>query len=168
MIRIIQRNIVRFFILVLIQALLFNNVMLFNFINPYVYVLFILLLPFETPKLFILFSSFLLGFSVDIFNNSIGIHAAASVFMAYLRPFVLSSIASRDGYETNTFPRIHYYGLWWFVRYSFVLVLFHHSILYIVEIFSFRMVHITLLNAFLNVLFTLAIIIPSQYIVYRK
>ena len=63
----ILKNTLRFVILVFIQVAILNNIQISGFINPYVYVLFILLLPFETPNWVLLVLSFFLGLSVDIF-----------------------------------------------------------------------------------------------------
>ena len=93
MIKILSRNIIRFLFLVFIQVLVFNNIQVSGLINPYIYVIFILLLPFETPKWAILGLAFLLGISVDLFTNTPGMHSTATVLMAFLRPYVLSIIA---------------------------------------------------------------------------
>ncbi|HBH47981.1 MAG TPA: rod shape-determining protein MreD, partial [Bacteroidales bacterium] len=92
MIKRLPRNIIRFALVVLVQILIFNNIELGGYLNPYVYTLFILLLPFETPGWVVLISGFLLGFSVDIFSETLGMHTAATVFMAYLRPIALSMV----------------------------------------------------------------------------
>ena len=78
----ILKNIIRFVVLVFIQVAILNNIQISGFINPYMYVLFILLLPFETPNWILLVLSFFLGLSIDIFSNTLGMHASASVFMA--------------------------------------------------------------------------------------
>ncbi len=95
------KNIIRFVVLVLLQVAVFNNIQLSGFLNPYVYILFILLLPFETPSWLLLILSFLIGFCIDIFSNTIGLHASACVFMGYMRPFVLNLISVRDNYESD-------------------------------------------------------------------
>lgn len=89
MIEIIPRNIFRFIVLVLIQVLILNNIEFSGYINPFLYVLFILLLPFETPAWLLLVSGFALGLTVDLFMNTPGLHAAATVLTAFVRPFVL-------------------------------------------------------------------------------
>ena len=81
MIRIYIRNILRFFTVILLQVLLLDNVQLGGYLSPYFYVIFIILLPFESPKWLLLCLAFLLGLSVDLFNGTPGMHAAASVFM---------------------------------------------------------------------------------------
>lgn len=168
MIKIIFRNIIRFIVLILLQVWVLNNIQLNGYINPYMYVLFILLLPFETPKWLILILAFSLGLVVDMFSNTPGIHASASVFMAFFRPFVLQSISPRDGFETGTFPRVHYYGIKWFFKYTLLLVFLHHLFLFTVEVFNFYNFHLTLWRTVLSTLFSTLLILISQLIIFRK
>jgi len=126
MIKLFSRNIIRFLVLVLVQILVVNNIQISGYIVPNFYVLFILLMPFETPRWLLLPVAFALGISVDLFTQTPGMHAAATVFMAYLRPWVLEMSAPRDGYEPGTYPRLYYYGFQWFLRYTVILVLSHH------------------------------------------
>jgi len=168
MIYLIQRNITRFVVLILLQGFLFNNIEFGHYLTPYMYVLFIILMPFETPKWFFIFAGFLLGLGVDAFENPVGMHAAASVLIGFLRPSVLQYFSPRDGYEKNTFPRVYYYGLPWFTKYAAILIFIHHTCFFMLEVFSFQSFHLTLLRIVLNSLFTLLLIVISQYIVYRK
>ena len=168
MVKIFLRNIWRFIFVILIQILVFNNIQFSGFINPYFYVLFILLLPFETPNWVLLILAFILGLSIDLFCNTVGMHTSATVLMAFVRPFVLNVLSSRDGYETGTFPRIYYYGFGWFLRYSLILVLIHHLFLFYIEIFRFSDFFITLSRSLLSSIFTILLIILSQYVIYRK
>lgn len=168
MIKVIPRNIFRFIFLVLLQVLVLNNIKYSGFVNPYMYVLFILLLPFETPSWLVLVVSFFLGLSVDMFCDTIGIHASASVFMGFLRPFVLQTISPRDGFETGSFPRVYYYGVIWFLKYAVILVFAHHLFLFIVEVFKFDNFHLILWRTFLSTIFSTLAIILSQFVIFRK
>lgn len=85
----IIENIIRFIILVLLQVLLLNNINFLGYINPYFYVLFLVLYPFNTPQTLFLLVAFLLGISIDTFEDSGGINAAACVVVAFIRPAVL-------------------------------------------------------------------------------
>ena len=71
---IITRNIFRFVVVVLFQVLVMDNVMLNGYMVPYVYLLFILLMPFETPRWIVLISGFLLGLGIDLFEHTPGMH----------------------------------------------------------------------------------------------
>ena len=168
MIKVLPRNIVRFILLVLFQVLIFNNIELGGYLNPYIYVLFILLLPFETPAWALVVIGFLLGLSIDIFSETLGMHTAATVFMAFLRPYVLSFFAPRDGYETGTFPRVFYYGLQWFVKYSIILIFAHHLMLFFLERFTLDEFFGTFFRIILSTLFTTLLVVLSQYFVFRK
>jgi rod shape-determining protein MreD len=154
--------------MIFLQILIFRNMDLLGFINPHFYLLFILLLPFETPKWFILISSFLLGLSIDLFTNTIGMHAAASVFVAYSRPVLLQFLAPRDGYDKGSFPRMSYYGLWWFFRYAAAIVALHGLFFFFVEAFTFKFFWSTVGYSAANSVFTILLIVLSQFLIYKK
>ena len=168
MIRIYIRNIFRFFTVILLQVLLLDNIQMGGYLSPYFYIIYIVLLPFETPKWLLLSLAFLLGLSVDLFNGTPGMHAAASVFMAFMRPFILKNFSPRDGYESGTFPRIHYYGIEWFTKYILILVLAHHFFLFFIEAFRFSDIFFTFGRIVLNTILTGILIIISQFFIYRK
>ena len=105
---IIARNILRFIVVVVFQVLVMDNVMLNGYMVPYVYLLFILLMPFETPRWIVLLSGFALGLTIDLWEHTPGMHTAATVLIAFIRPYFMSLMSPRDGYEPETFPRIYY------------------------------------------------------------
>ena len=155
-------------VLVLLQVLLLNNIQFSGYINPYLYVLFILLLPFETPRYLLLFLGFLLGLSIDIFSNTPGIHASATTFMAFLRPYTIELISSRDNIEANTPPRLKNMGLGWFLRYTIILVFAHHLFLFYIEVFTFTGFIHTLTRSILSAVFTIAMVIISQFLIFKE
>jgi len=168
MIKLVFLNTARFIFLVLFQVLVLKNIQFSGFVNPYLYVLFIILLPFETPKWLLLFLGFLLGISIDIFSNSPGLHASATVFIAFLRPAILNLFSPRDGYEPGTLPRASYYGFIWFIKYSFFIVLSHHIVLFILESFGMGNIIITLIRIGLSTLFTMILVILSHFFIRNK
>lgn len=155
-------------VLILLQVLLFNHIRFSGFVNPYLYILFILLLPFETPKYLLLFLGFLLGLHIDIFCNTPGIHASATTFMAFLRPAVINLISSRDTLEINSSPRLQQMGPAWFIKYTIILVLAHHLFLFYVEVFTLKGFIFTLFRSLLSSLFTIILIILSQFLIYKE
>jgi rod shape-determining protein MreD len=164
----ILRNIVRFIVLVGVQVLIIKNIELGRFINPFIYVLFIIVLPFETPKWVLLFCGFVMGITIDMFYDTAGMHAAACVFMAYVRPGVLKLFSPRDGYEFGTQPTIQYLGVPWFLSYSGILILLHHFVLFYLEIFRFSEFFSTFLRVIISTLFTVLLVSTSQYLFNRK
>ena len=164
----IIRNIVRFAILVGIQVLVIKNIELGRFINPFIYVLFIIGLPFETPKWLLLFSAFAMGITIDLFYDTAGMHAAACVFIAYIRPGLLKLFSPRDGYEFGTQPTIQYLGIPWFLSYSGILILLHHLILFYIEVFRFSEFFSTFFRVIVSSVFTILLVVISQYLFHRK
>lgn len=155
-------------VLILLQVLLLNHIQISGYINPYLYILFILLLPFDTPKYLLLILGFLLGLNVDIFSNTPGIHASATTFLAFIRPAVIRLISSRDVLELNTPPRLSSLGFHWFLKYSLMLVLAHHFFLFYVEVFTLKGFIFTFSRCVLSSAFTLVLIIISQYLIYKE
>lgn len=164
----IIRNIIRFFVLVLVQVLIIKNIELGRFINPFLYVLFIIVLPFETPKWLLLCVSFVLGITIDMFYDTPGMHAAACVLMAYIRPGVLKLFSPRDGYEFGTQPTIQYLGIPWFLSYAGILILIHHLILFYIEIFRLHEFFSTFFRVIVSSIFTLLLVVITQYLFHRK
>jgi len=167
MIKSLPRYILSFIVLVFLQVFILNNIQFSGYINPYIYVLFILVLPFETPKWLLLIVAFALGLTIDLFSSTIGMHSSATVVMAFFRPYVLKIFAPRDGYESETLPQLRYYGASWFLRYSVFLILIHHFFLFYVEVFRFSNFFSTFARAILSSIFTIILVLISQYF-YRK
>ena len=166
MLNIIFKNSVYFTVLVLFQVLVLNNVQFSGFVNPMLYVLFLLLLPFEISRSFLLILGFVIGLSVDMFANTMGMHAAACVFLCLCRPFILKYIEPRGGYEHDSFPSIKEMGLAWYLSYAGILVVLHHLVLFNVEVFRFSELLSTFYRIILSSCFTLLLIILSQYLIF--
>jgi rod shape-determining protein MreD len=165
----IIRNLGRFVLLVLLQGLILNDInLLQGMAIPYLYILFLLMLPMETPRWLELILGLVAGLSIDMFTNTLGIHASACVFLAFLRPVYLDAIAPRDGYEFGQQPTISDQGLSWFLKYASVLILAHHSWLFYVEVYSFKGFFTTLLRVILSSAFTLTFVVLSQYLVFNS
>ncbi len=90
-----------FILLILLQVLLFNNIQFSGYVNPYVYIMFILLLPVEIPSWLLLIISFFTGLIIDLFTGTPGMHTSATVLAGFVRPYVLRIISPRDGYEAR-------------------------------------------------------------------
>jgi rod shape-determining protein MreD len=162
------RLILRFIILVLIQVLVLNNIRFGGYVNPYLYVLFILMLPYETPGWLLLLSSFFLGYAIDSFTNTPGMHTAASVFMAFCRPFILKLVVSNPDDAPDSFPSVSDMGFRTFFTYALLLVFIHHTTLFLLEIFRFSEILVTLLRSGISTVFTMLLIIITQYLFYSK
>lgn len=158
------RNIILFVILVPLQVFLLDHINLGGSVNPYLYVLFILLLPFQTPGWLLLMLAFVMGITIDMFSGTPGMHAFASVLMAFLRPFVMRSISANREFESGMKISIFETGFRWFLFYTVLLVLAHHIALFFMEAFRFSGFFQTLSRAIYSSLFTVVLIIISQYL----
>lgn len=161
-------NIARFVILVIVQVFLLNNIRINGYINPYLYVLFILWLPFETPGWLLLLSSFFLGLSVDLFAHTPGMNAAASVLMAFFRPAVIRLLTGSKSIEPGISPGIKDMGFNWYFAYSLILIFLHHAFLFYIEIFRFTEFFQTLYRVLLSTFSTLILVLVVEYLFMKK
>lgn len=156
-------NIVRFVILLFLQVIIFNNIDLFGYINPFPYVLYILLFPVNGNKTVLLVSSFLLGLLLDMFCNSGGVHAAASLTLAYVRPN-LFKFAFGLSYEYQTVKIADKIST---ERVSFLLlsIFIHHFVLFLLEFFRPSLFFIIISRTLITTVFTLLICLLIIYLI---
>ena len=162
MIRQIIRYTAYFVFLIFIQILVLNNINFAGKINPYLFVVFILSLPFSLSKAWVLFLGFFMGLIIDIFVHTPGINAAALVFMGFSRNLILPFLAPRDGFETGSNPSASEYGWGWYLRYALILVSIHHIFLFFLDAFSFANFGSILLDCMYSIIFTMLLIILTQ------
>jgi rod shape-determining protein MreD len=124
----------------------------------------ILLLPLNIPKWLLLIIGFITGITIDMFSNTIGMHAAATVFMAFFRPIILNFVLDKDEFENIISPNMNEFGIKRFLTYTTFLVLIHHTVLFITETFRFTELFFTLITIILSSIFTIFLIVMSQYI----
>lgn len=154
-------NIARFILLLVAQVLIFNNINFFGYLNPFPYVLFIILYPVNGNKSALLLASFLLGIIMDMFCNSGGVHAAASITLAYLRP-TFFRFAFGVSYEYQT---VKINDKLTPERFSFILIsiVTHHFVLFVLETFRLNFFFNILIQTIFSTIFT---IIVSIIIIY--
>jgi len=144
---------IRFIVLLLIQVLLLSHVNFLGNINPYPYILFVLLFPVKNNRLIFILLSFLLGLLIDMFLDSGGIHAAATATIAFIRPAALK-FSFGAVYEHNAikFGNVDFGQR---ITYITILVLIHHFILFLLEIFNFSKILLVLKNTLFSSIFTI-------------
>lgn len=156
-------NIARFILLLAAQVIIFNNINFLGYINPFPYILFIILFPVNGNKYGLLLASFFLGVLMDMFCNSGGVHAAACVLLASVRPSIFKfSFGLSYEYQTvkindTLTPE----------RFSFILisVIVHHITLFVLEVFTFEFVWDIILRTLVSTVFTLIICILTIYLI---
>ncbi len=147
------KNIVRFFLLLLIQIIAFNNIELFGYVNPYPYLIFILLYSVNSSRYGLLLWSFTLGIAMDMFSNSGGVHTAACLVLAYFRHHIFKiSFGLSYEYQTIKIGRAPLQEQLVFVS---LCVLIHHAVLFLLEAFSFDLLGYAMLKILLSGIFTI-------------
>ena len=156
-------NIARFVLLLAAQILIFNNLDFLGYINPYPYLLFIILYPVNGNKTGLLVASFFLGLILDMFCNSGGVHAAASLLLAYYRPYIFK-FSFGLSYEYQT---VKLNDVLTPERFSFlaIAVVLHHFVLFILEVFRVSFLFEIILKTFVSTIFTLIICILIIYLI---
>jgi len=164
-----------FIALIFIQNLVLNNMQISSYLNPYAYVLLILLLPFETPGWLLLSIAFILGMTMDVFPQgwggtgaSLGFHTFATVLVAFARPYVLKWINPRDEYEPGSSPGASDFGFGWYMTYSLIIVGIHHFALFLLESMSFTRFPEIILKTIFSGLLTLLLILLWEGLRYKR
>ncbi|AXT61291.1 rod shape-determining protein MreD [Aquimarina sp. AD10] len=148
-------HIIRFISLILIQVLILNHVDFLGYLNPYIYIIFILLAPININKSLFLLLSFILGLTIDIFGDSGGVHAAACLVIAFFRPIALRTVFGLS-YEFQT-VKLSNTRFGEKLAYVILLVLTHHIVLFSLEIFNFSHILLIAKKTLFTSLFTIVI-----------
>lgn len=163
------RLLVNFFtivFLVLVQSLIFNKISFEQVATPYIYVIFILLYHPNKNRYIFLLLCFLLGWGIDMFDFTGGIHAFASISMAVLTKPLIKLISASKFFEVEEFRFTDFKVSQWII-YTSVLVFIHHFILFLFESFSLSNIEGVLLRTVYSSAFTL-VFIYFYLILFRK
>jgi len=164
------KNTIRFFFILFIQVFILNKIPpLHQFVVPYFYFLFILWLPFKTRRWVILLVGFLLGFTIDMFYKTPGLHTSASVLIAYLRPFVINLLLPKEATEWgNEEPNRVSMGALPYTTYVILLTILHNLYLIFLEWMQFGSFLYFLGKLIATSLVSLLLILISELLVNRR
>lgn len=157
-----------FFLFFIFQVILFKKLILFNTAFCFIYIAFILLLPIESNSLVLMLTGFGLGLLIDMFYDHQGMHAAATVAVAYVRNYWLTAITPQGGYDTGTIPSLANNGFTWFLTYAVPLITLHNLILFFIDAGGFGLMGITLIKSLSSVVFTMMVLLLHQYVFYQR
>ncbi len=153
----LTRNIIRFVSLILLQTLICNQLNFFGSINPFVYILFIILYPIGSSRMNFIFISFLIGIVIDLFLDTGGAHATATVCIAYIRPIILK-FAFGAAYEYQA-VKINESELPQRLNYFAIMILFHHFILFTLIYFDLTRINTIIYHILVVGIFTFIVTI---------
>ena len=161
-------NIIRFVALVVAQVLLINHIRLGGYVHPYIYLIFVMLLPINTPGWQLLIAGFSIGLVIDLFMGTLGMHAGATTMMAFCRPAIIRIVSGSQKLENAREPNINQLGFPWFLRYTLCMVLVHNFTYFMLEGFSFHLVGQALLRILISVPVSTFLIIVVMYLFARE
>ncbi|HEY3403645.1 MAG TPA: Rod shape-determining protein MreD [Ohtaekwangia sp.] len=157
-------QVISFFIYLLYQVLILQNVVLFHTAFCFLYVIYLLSLPVETNPLVLMLIGFVMGFMVDLFYESLGLHAFACVLLMYVRNYWLNSMTPQGGYDSNASPSLALGGLQWFLVYTMPMIFLHHGLLFFLEAGGFSMFWFTLWKVITSTIFTTLVVLIAQFL----
>jgi len=162
------KNIIRFVLLIAVQVLIFNNMHLWGYITLYPYLLFLLLLRFDINKTNLLLIGFFTGLTVDFFQNTMGMQAAASTLLVFVRPAIIKFYFKTVEFAPREEPGISKLGFTGFLKYAFTLVFVHNLLLFVTEAFTFSGIVNTIEQALINSMATTAVIMIVEMLFSKK
>lgn len=164
------KNIIRFAFFILIQVYVLNKIHLHQMVTPYIYFLFILWLPFNIGRSWLMIIAFILGFTMDSFLHHYGFFSSASVLIAYLRPFLINLFIPQEGAETNyEEPSIKSMGgVLPYLIFTGVLTFIHHGWLFLLEAWQFGDLWYFFIKTILSTIVTLLLILITELLFNRK
>ena len=148
-----------------VQIYILNEVMFASYINPYLYLIILFVMPFKTQKWFLLIYAFILGLSVDIFSETLGMHSSACLIIALLKPAITKITIPHNIIEENDELIVQKIGIKSFILFTSIVVFIHHSILFILEHASIDLR--ILLKIILSTIISSIIITICQFFFFR-
>ena len=161
-------NLLRFIVLVFIQVFLLKNIDVYGLSTPYLYILFILLLPFNIPNILLFILAFILGITVDMFYDTPGLHTAVCIILAFVRILFISITVQKEGFDNEPEPTLSIMGFRWFFTYAVTLTIIHHFFLFNLEAFSLSQIEFTISRVLLSSLFTVFLMLISGLLFFKR
>lgn len=153
---------VLFVIVVLLQFFLFNNLNLGVYINPLIYVAFIVLLPMEMATIGTLLLGLLMGVTMDVTMGTSGINTIALLFTSFIRRSLLTITVGKDELRDGGMPSTGRLGRVKYFRYTVIFILLHCFVFFTFESLAWRFYHLTLLRIILSTAVTVLLVYVCQ------
>lgn len=166
----ILKNSIRFVLFLLIQIIILNEVPpLHQFITPYLYFIFLLWLPFGTSRLTLTVTGFLLGYCLDVFTNTPGLHAAAAALIGYIRPTILNLLLAQEtSEELSKEPSVGTMGWGPYLIFTLILTFIHHFYLVLLEWLQFGNFSYFIGKVFATTIMSVILILLVELIMNRR
>ena len=158
----------QFILLILIQVFVLNNINLFGYLNPYLYLLFLIKYHFNNNQSETIFLGFILGFSLDLISQSSGAHTIACLTIGFLRPYFAifsfrlklselpENLISKEARSLNK------------IGFLFLMIFVHHFILFFIIFLDIKSIFLILKNTFFTTVFSIIVIWPILILLETK
>lgn len=165
----IAKQFIHALLIYLIQVLVFRTTTLWDVAACFIYLGFLIQLPFYLPKIAILFITFCFTFAIDIFFDTPGVHTAAALMIMYFRPSIIKILSPQGGYESQDSINIFNMGIQWHTLYAFIMIFIHTTLVFILESIGSFHFGTSLLKIFSTTMFTLIVVMLYQFLfLYRR
>ena len=156
----------RYVVVMLLQVLLFDQLQLWGVCHPYIYVLCLLMLPITLPHSVDMLIGAAAGLVMDVFCNSLGIHMAACVLLMLIRPYLLGVIVN-DKDRLNEQINLRTIGLEALVRYTVILVLVHHLMVFSLAAWSWSHMSFALIETAVSSAVTILVVLGYNALKFK-
>lgn len=150
-----------FVVLIITQVIVFNHLVLLGVAVPFVFIYAILKLPVSLNVNWVMTLAFILGLSVDIFSDTIGMNSLACTVFAVLRLPVIRLYFPREEDMTDPEPSLQSLGPSIYMKYLATMSLLYSILFFIIEAMTFfnftRLILCMIGSAALTFVFILAI-----------
>ena len=140
--------------LAMLQVLVLNQMHIWGYATPFLYIYFILKLNTRTSRNALMLWAFALGLVIDIFGNTPGMNAASVILLAFSRTSILRLVTLRD-IDEGFRPSVRSMGVSSFMRYVFLSCSLFCTVLFLIDIFSFYDFPVLLLKILSSIISTM-------------
>ena len=161
-----SKQIGRYFLVMLLQVLLFDQLQLLGVCHPYIYILCLLMMPITLPHSADMIIGAVVGLIMDIFCNSLGVHTASCIFIMFIRPYLIGAIVN-DKDRLNEQISLRTLGMETFVRYVAILVVVHHLTVFLLAAWQWQHIAFVMLETAVSSLITILVVIGYNAMKYK-
>lgn len=160
--------IVGFIVLILAQIFIFDNINIWGYVNPYIYIMFIIMLPMQIRHSTLIILGFISGVTIDLLTGSAGLSAMVATFIAFIRPSLLRITAGRDVINIGGIPSAAIFGSMQFAMYVLLIVLCYNVPYFMIEVMNPNEMLHTSIRIICSTAFTVVIIYAAHFLLTGK
>lgn len=153
---------------ILLQSFVFDNLVLPGGFAISFYIIFILILPFNTPIGILMILGFAAGLSVDALSDTFGLNASAALTLAAIRPRLYRFFEPAAGYGENQIPNLTQMGWSWTIKVYTIGILVYYTWFYVLSFLRMSGLWFTASKIMYSTLATLLTILMAQVLFRRK